>query len=129
VLVNKFILDVRDKVQLTKTIISHLPQGHDMDFDIAMKTWWYNIRASGGLRLTELGYFTFKKVMNLESYCMEINWETFDRMTVLQLDRKLQMPYYIAVKKKLPEKIVMFGSREAMLARLYGDLDKFLENY
>jgi hypothetical protein len=24
---------------------------------------------------------------------------------------------------------VMFGSREAVLARLYGSLDKFLENY
>jgi hypothetical protein len=33
------------------------------------------------------------------------------------------------VKKKLPVKIVMFGSKEAMLARLYGNLDKFLENY
>jgi hypothetical protein len=48
---------------------------------------------------------------------------------LLNLDRKLQLPYYIVVKKKLPVKIVMFGSKEAMLARLYGNLDKFLENY
>jgi hypothetical protein len=39
------------------------------------------------------------------------------------------MPYYIVVKKKLPTTIVMFGSKEAVLARLYGSLDKFLENY
>jgi hypothetical protein len=120
---------VRDKAQLTETIISHLPAGHDMDVDVAMKTWWYNIRVNGGLRLTELGYFTFKKVMSLETYAMEINWETFDRMTVLKLDRKLQMPYYIEVKKKIPTQVVFFGSREAMLARLYGDLNKFLDNY
>lgn len=100
-----------------------------MDVDTALKVWWYNIRASGGLRLTELGYFTFKKVMDLESYPMPINWETFDRTTILSLDRKLQMPYYIEVKKKLPINIVFFGAKEAMLARLYGDLDKFLSNY
>ena len=100
-----------------------------MDVDVAMKTWWYNIRVNGGLRLTELGYFTFKKVMDLETYAMEINWETFDRMTVLKLDRRLQMPYYIEVKKKIPVNVIFFGSREAMLARLYGDLNKFLDNY
>ena len=100
-----------------------------MDINVAMKTWWYNIRANGGLRLTELGYFTFKKVMDIESYDMAINWETFDRMTVLKLDRRLQMPYYIEVTKKIPKNIVFFGSQEAMLAQLYGDLNKFLDNY
>jgi hypothetical protein len=120
---------VRDKLKLTQAILAELPEGHDMDVGVAMKCWWYNIRASGGLRLTELGYFTFKKVMNLESYAMEINWETFDRTTILKLDRRLQMPYYIEVNKKTPKNIIFFGSREAMLARLYGDLNKFLDNY
>jgi hypothetical protein len=68
-------------------------------------------------------------MLDIESYDMAIDLETFDRQMLLMLDRKLQMPYYIVVKKKLPVKIVMFGSREAMLARLYGSLDKFLENY
>ena len=48
---------------------------------------------------------------------------------VLSLDRKLQMPYYIVGKKKIPVDLVMFGSKEAMLVNLYGDLDKFLRNY
>jgi hypothetical protein len=48
---------------------------------------------------------------------------------MLKLDRKLQMPYYIEVKKKIPINIIFFGSREAMLARLYGNLNKFLDNY
>jgi hypothetical protein len=48
---------------------------------------------------------------------------------VLALDRKLQMPYYIVGKKKIPVDLVMFGSKEAMLVNLYGDLDKFLRNY
>lgn len=125
----KSIHDVRDKLKLTEVIISCLPAGTEMDVDTAMKVWWYNIRASGGLRLTELGYFTFKKVMDLESYTMAIDWETFDRMTILKLDRKLQMPYYIEVNKKIPKNIIFFGSKEAMMARLYGDLNKFLDNY
>ena len=120
---------MRDKLKLTQAIIDQLPEGSEMDTHVAMKCWWYNIRATGGLRLTELGYFTFKKVMDLESYSMEINWETFDRLTMLKLDRKLQMPYYIEVKKKIPINVIFFGSREAMLARLYGNLNKFLDNY
>jgi len=60
---------------------------------------------------------------------MEINWETFDRTTILKLDRRLQMPYYIEVNKKIPKNIIFFGAKEAMMAQLYGDLNKFLSNY
>jgi hypothetical protein len=125
----EYILDVRDKLKLTQAVLDQMPDGHDMDIDTAMKTWWYNIRATGGLRLTELGYFTFKRVVDLESYNMSIDWDTFDRQTILKLDRRLQMPYYIEVKKKIPVNVVFFGSREAMLAQLYGNLNTFLDNY
>ena len=120
---------MRDKLKLTQAVLDQLPKEHNMEVDTAMKVWWYNIRPSGGLRLTELGYFTFKRVMELESYAMEIDWTRFDRSTILKLDRCLHMPYYIEVKKKIPVNIIFFGSREAMLARLYGDLTKFLDNY
>jgi hypothetical protein len=39
------------------------------------------------------------------------------------------MTYYILGNKKIPVDLVMFGSKEAMLINLYGDLDKFLSNY
>lgn len=120
---------MRDKLKLTQAVIDQLPAGTEMDINTAMKTWWYNIRSNGGLRLTELGYFTFKRVMDLESYSMEIDWDTFDRTTILKLDRRLQMPYYIEVNKKIPKNIIFFGSREAMTAKLYGNLNKFLDNY
>ena len=123
------ILNVRDKLKLVETLIASLPDGHEETADRAMKLWWYNIRGTGGLRLTDIGYFVLKNMLDIESYDMEVDLETFDRNMLLQLDRKLQMPYYIVVKKKLPVKIAMFGSREAVLARLYGSLDKFLENY
>ena len=120
---------MRDKLKLVETLIATLPDGHEETADRAMKLWWYNIRKEGGLRLTDIGYFVLKNMLEIESYNMDIDIEKFDRQMLLDLDRKLQMPYYIVVKKKLPITIVMFGSREAMLARLYGNLDKFLENY
>lgn len=94
-----------------------------------MSLWWYNIRRNGGLRLTEVGYFVMHNVLEIESYRMAIDLDQFDRQMILDLDRKLQMPYYIEVKKKLPVNIVFFGSREAVLAQLYGSLKKFLQNY
>jgi hypothetical protein len=48
---------------------------------------------------------------------------------MLALDRKIQMPYYISATKGIPKKIVFFGSREAVMINLYGDLQKFLDNY
>lgn len=122
-------MDARNKVKLTEAIIAQLPEDSDLSVEQAMRLWWYNIRSSGGLRLTDMGYFVFKNVMDIESYSIDVDIEKFDRMLVLKLDRKLQMPYYIETKKKIPLRVIMFGSREALLARLYGDLDKFLSNY
>jgi hypothetical protein len=48
---------------------------------------------------------------------------------ILSLDRKLQMPYYIVATKGIPKSVVFFDSKEAVLANLYGDLEKFLDNY
>jgi hypothetical protein len=45
------------------------------------------------------------------------------------MDRRLQQPYYIVTKKMIPVKIIFFGSKEAMIANLYGDIKKFIDNY
>jgi hypothetical protein len=39
------------------------------------------------------------------------------------------MPYYIVATKGVPKAVVFFDSKEAVLANLYGDLEKFLDNY
>ena len=81
------------------------------------------------MRLTTAGYTTFTKILELEHYQYNINDPvSFTQQTVLDLDRKLQMPYYIHVVKGLPRQVIFFGSREAMLANLYGNLSRFLEN-
>ena len=82
------------------------------------------------MRLTTAGYQTLKTNLQLENYDYEIHDpHIFNQRLILKLDRRMQMPYYIQVIKGIPKKIVFFGNREAMLARLYGDLDKFLSNY
>lgn len=82
------------------------------------------------MRLTKSGYDAFVDELDIECYEFTIPAKTnFNQRTILALDRRLQMPYYIKTNKHRVDKLVFFGSREAVLANLYGDLEKFLDNY
>jgi hypothetical protein len=121
---------VRDKQHLTQELIKLLPEDQRITVETALPIWWCNLRKNGGLRLTQMGYRTFVEILDLEHYSYNIDDPMlFNQQTVLDLDRKLQMPYYIVSKKKVPSKIVMFGSQEAVMVNLYGNLNKFLDNY
>jgi hypothetical protein len=128
--VHRFILDVRDKLQLTQTLVDLLPENGRISPESALPVWWYNLRKTGGLRLTATGYRTFVDELDIENYEYAIeNPQLFNQHTVLDLDRKMQMPYYIHVVKGIPKKIVFFGSREAVMINLYANLQQFLDNY
>jgi hypothetical protein len=46
---------------------------------------------------------------------------------ILDLDRKLAWPYYLDFNaRKKRRRIIFFGSREAMMAAMYGDLEQWL---
>jgi hypothetical protein len=121
---------MRDKLKLTKELVELLPDQLKITADEARISWFYNIRNDGGLRLTTFGYETLVKLLKLEHYIYTIpDPLEFTKITILLLDRKLQMPYYIISDKKLPVKLVFFSSKEAMLANLYGNIEKFLDNY
>ena len=120
---------VRDKLKLTQALVSNLPAEFAEPVEVAVKTWWANIRKTGGLRLTEHGFYVFSRVLDLAHYELEIKPTPGNRRIVLTLDRKLQSPYYIRIDKRIPVSVYMFGSREAVAAQLYGDLEKFLRNY
>ena len=82
------------------------------------------------MRLTGPGHLAFVKDLELEHYEYAIdNPLLFNQQTILDLDRKMQMPYYISATKGIPKKIVFFGSKEAVMVNLYGNLKKFLDNY
>jgi len=114
-----------NKNELTQTLVELLPESLSVTTEKALKTWYCNIRSSGGLRLTDYGYKVFR-FLEIESWTVPIEIKNLNKKGLLALDRKLTFPYYIDLKNK---QIVMFSSKEAMLATLYGDLQKFLDNY
>ena len=119
---------MRDKIELTRQLVEKLPPD-SWTVDQARITWWYNFRDSGGMRLTNIGYETFTKILDLERY--EYHVQPFDitsRM-IIALDRKLQQPWYVKFHKQMPKTLVFFGSKEAMMANLYGDLKRFIDSY
>jgi hypothetical protein len=121
---------VRDKKKLTEKLIALLPDEQRISVASALPAWWFNIRRDGGMRLTGPGYQVFVEDLELEHYSYPIdNPLLFNQTTMLKLDRKMQMPYYIHAVKGIPKKIVFFGSKEAVMVNLYGNLQQFLDNY
>jgi hypothetical protein len=121
---------VRDKTQLTQNLLTLLPSERGMSVDSAVPAWWFNLRRTGGMRLTRLGFQTFVEDLELEHYAYPIDDPVlFNQQTILTLDRKMQMPYYIDAVKGIPKQIVFFGNREAVMINLYGNLQQFLDNY
>ena len=121
---------MRDKLKLTEELVKQLPSELSVTVESARTTWWFNIRPGGGMRLTALGFKVLANQLDLKFYAYKIPDEMlFTQQTILDLDRKLQNPYYIVTKKSFPVDVVFFSSKEAMLVNLYGDLAKFLDNY
>ena len=121
---------MRDKLQLTKNLVAELPEEGRDSINHCMVAWWFNIRRTGGMRLTSIGYQTFTEDLKLENYSYNIDDPlSINQQTILKLDRKMQMPYYIDAVKGIPKKIVFFGSKEAVMVNLYGNLQQFLDNY
>ena len=121
---------MRDKKKLTEELINLLPEEQRISVTSAIPAWWFNLRRNGGMRLTGLGYQVFVEDLKLENYSYSIDDPLmFNQRTILKLDRKMQMPYYIHVVKGIPKKIVFFGGKEAVMVNLYGNLQQFLDNY
>lgn len=121
---------MRDKKKLTEELISLLPDEQRISVESAIPAWWFNLRRNGGMRLTGLGYQVFVEDLELEHYSYSIDDPLlFNQQLILKLDRKMQMPYYIHAVKGIPKKIVFFGSKEAVMVNLYGNLQQFLDNY
>jgi len=118
------------RLEIVQHLMCQVPEQYQQPLDLAMKTWWVNIRRNGGMRLTEQGYEILHHVLKLESWELDLNdreEKVFTKRLIVDLDRKLKWPYYIEVSiKKQRRRIVFFGSREAMMATMYGDLKQWL---
>lgn len=113
-----------NKRVITQRLLDLLPEPAGTNLDQALKVWYMNIRDTGGLRLTSIGY-TVLKTLDIESWTLALDPKKMTKRTILELDRKLQYPYYIDVKKR---QLIFFSSKEAMMATLYGDLEAWLKN-
>ena len=121
---------MRDKLTLTQQLVENLSVNSAVSVATAMSTWWFNRRKTGGMRLTGPGYAVFVQHLDLVAYEFDVaNPHDLNQRRLLDLDRKLQMPYYIHTVKGIPKKIIMFGSQEAVWVKLYGNLQQFLDNY
>jgi hypothetical protein len=122
---------VRDlRQQLTHDLVKRLDTDLGITEKIATKTWWHNIRSTGGLRLTHAGYLMLGQVLDVEHYTFDVtNPKSLNSDTLLEMDRKIQSPYYIMTKQMIPKQIIIFGSAEAVMINLYGDFKRWLDNY
>jgi len=118
---------MRDKRQLTQLLIDQLPAQYRVTVDEIYPIWWQNLRSGGGMRLTDRGYDMFCAVLELEHYRYSLTG--LDIRDIINLDRKLQSPYYVEFQKRVAHSLVLFGSQEAVLINLYRDLKKFLHSY
>jgi len=113
---------VTHRREVTQAVIDLLPG--PMALDEAMRTWYYNLRSSGGFRLTQIGYQALGMAA-VNSWSIDINFRDLTKPALLALDRRLQWPYYIDTKRK---KLVLFSSRDAMMATLYGDVKLWIDS-
>ena len=113
------------KTEITKRVLELMPAS--ISLDKALSSWYRNVRSSGGLRLSDVGYQTLQSV-DLESWSVSIqDFNNYiSKKLLLELDHKMQFPYYLDYKKK---QIIFYNSKEAMMANLYGNLTDFLRNY
>ena len=114
-----------NKLVLTQELITRYPDAPALDE--AMVTWWQNIRDDGGLRLTSQGFYVFENLLELESYSFELPEKLLVPKNLIALDHRMTCPYYIVNNRK-HNNMVMFGSREAMMAVLHGDMQRFINS-
>lgn len=116
--------------ELTKVLVEQLGQSAWTEKE-ANKRWWVNLRKNGGYRLTDTGYIVLKDVLEIETYSCNISfklpWANWLAL-LLSLERKLKSPYYIKSENGSFNSIELFGSKEAMMLTLYGDLIKYLNS-
>lgn len=125
----------RDSVKrrITKAILEQIPG--QIDLEMAMKTWWLDIRNEGGLRLSDAGDQAFK-VADIESFEFPFRLKKITdteaiysyQTLMLDLSLKVPCPYYIGRHKPNEPFIKIYDSKIAMMINLYGDIYEYLRN-
>jgi len=113
---------VNRRRDITQIIIDLMDPDDREDLDQALRTWYRNIRAGGGFRLTDIGHQALQRA-GIQSWRLDIKFRDITRAGILALDRQMKWPYYIDTRNR---RLIMFGSSEAMMLTLYGDVNRYL---
>lgn len=116
---------VSDRREIIKLVLST----DDAEvIDSAMKSWWQNIRSTGGLGLTERGDEQFR-LANLEYYDYEYaipDYASSVRLAV-KLDSKMITPYYLHYKNSKSSYVRIYDGRVAVMIALYGNIHNYID--
>jgi hypothetical protein len=98
--------------------------GNTQDVAQAERTWFVDLRRQGGFRLTKAGLNALTQA-DLAAWAVPIDPQRIDKATVVEMNRRIQWPYFIDAKAR---QLILFNSRDAVMAQLYGDVVKWLES-
>ena len=124
-----------NKLYYTQQLLKLLPDDHfdhGITDDVAMRSWWQDFRPDSGLRLSLEGDNVMRE-LKIESWSFElpVPFKGNPRQVLpgpaelLLLNKKLTCPYFLQMSKT--PTLVLYGSKEATMFALYGDMKKFLK--
>jgi hypothetical protein len=116
-----------DKAEIVRTLLPLVPDTEISDFDYAMKTWWKNIRNTGGLGLTLYGDNVFK-IVGLESYDFDLGQNSYfgGMGTLIMLDKYMPCPYYFRLSDR-KKHLRIYDGRVATMIMLNGSVTEYIE--
>lgn len=117
---------VKNRNAITRKILGIvMPDYSDEMLDNSLLTWWVNIRSTGGLGLTDVGYQAFTKA-DLENYTFFIDKATPSlHIYAVEIDRKIPSPYYLRYIKR-DRYITVYDTRVATMIQLYGSVHDYI---
>ena len=115
------------KLIVTEEMLCTFPENARHDTRTALIKWWINSRVNGGFRLTNQGFKILEK-MQYENYVFEAKHISTPK-NLLLMDKNIECPYYIDGLGCYKSKLIIFGSKEATIIKLYGDFNRFLRTF
>lgn len=101
-----------------------------LTLDTILSTWWHNSSDIRGLRLSNLGFGILDSLLKIPNYPIKFENTSINSWNLIDLSRKLKHPYFFQNNLKSPDLIIVFfDEKEAMLASLFGNLEKFIKSY
>lgn len=113
--------------QVTSAVLKIVqPDYADRDFNAAMKSWWQNIRSTGGFGLTYAGSKSFE-LAGLDFEEFETKSSPLSVGFAMELDKKMPVPYYRYTNKGA-QRVKIYDERISLLVILYDTIDTYLSH-